>query len=61
MKLLYIYENLGMSPFFESRNFDFEFDYQVPFSQSIFIGDIGILKQIIINVSLHKKFLFFIV
>jgi hypothetical protein len=50
-----------MSSFLESQNFDFEFDYQVPFSQYLFIGDIGMLKQIIINVS-HlyiKKFLFY--
>ncbi|GET02804.1 response regulator [Rhizophagus clarus] len=39
----------GMSPLLESQNFDFEFDYQVPLSQSLFIGDIGVLKQIIIN------------
>ncbi|CAB4381227.1 uncharacterized protein OCT59_014314 [Rhizophagus irregularis] len=39
----------GMSPFLESQNFDFDFDYKVPFSQSLLIGDIGLLKQIIIN------------
>jgi hypothetical protein len=42
-----------MSPFLESQNFDFDFDYKVPFSQSLLIGDIGLLKQIIINVSLY--------
>ncbi|PKC10935.1 hypothetical protein RhiirA5_397809 [Rhizophagus irregularis] len=44
----------GMSPFLESQNFDFDFDYKVPFSQSLLIGDIGLLKQIIINLNIAR-------
>ncbi|CAG8548458.1 17392_t:CDS:10 [Acaulospora morrowiae] len=39
----------GMELLFEVQGIDFDFNYQVPFSQSICVGDVGVIKQTIIN------------
>ncbi|CAG8482943.1 11542_t:CDS:10, partial [Cetraspora pellucida] len=39
----------GMELLFETERITFEFDYRIPLHQSVYIGDVGIIKQIIIN------------
>ncbi|CAG8503657.1 18350_t:CDS:10 [Acaulospora morrowiae] len=39
----------GMDFLFEVQGVDFDFDYQVPFSQSIYVGVPGAIKKVIIN------------
>ncbi|CAG8480622.1 3286_t:CDS:10 [Dentiscutata erythropus] len=39
----------GMELLFENENIIFDFDYKIPLNQSMYLGDIGVIKQIIIN------------
>ncbi|CAG8729640.1 9016_t:CDS:2, partial [Racocetra fulgida] len=39
----------GMELLFETEDITFEFEYRIPLQQSMFIGDVGVIKQIIIN------------
>ncbi|CAG8606720.1 12912_t:CDS:10 [Cetraspora pellucida] len=39
----------GTELLFETEHITFEFDYKIPLHQSMYIGDVGIIKQIIIN------------
>ncbi|RIB01656.1 hypothetical protein C2G38_2150353, partial [Gigaspora rosea] len=39
----------GMELLFETENIHFDFEYKIPLKKSMFIGDVGVIKQIIIN------------